>query len=231
MCWRSDTYPLTHLSVTSHEWKSTQSNTNLSNIIWLIMTVPRHTIKFYTHHTYVHVNFIPSSLSDKWRTYMNSIIHSFLFLPHISGIPNSSIFLLSHLTPRVQISCFLTHASICNHALVSFFSIGLTKNSTTALTHVLRYISFLKNGLYYTTKTSHLHINKTTFTLFIQFQLTILSSLFLQVSWQVYIPHFQRSPVFGWIHSVNTSDQFTAWSGTLSYKIPVEHDIIQTWTT
>ena len=93
----------------------------------------------------------------------------FRFLPHISGIPHFFIFPLSPLTLCVKIFSFPTHSRIFTHALVRLFTMVLTQLSTTKLTHVSRYRTFLVNGLYYINKTSHHHINKTTFAQIFQF--------------------------------------------------------------
>ena len=139
------------------------------------------------------------------------------FRPHIpkSYIPTSVIFsiynpffaphfrnskflhlLLSYLTLPVHIVYFLTHASICTHALMVFFTIGLTHISTTTLTHVSQYRPFITNGLYYTHKMSHHHIKKTTFAQLLQFWITIFSPLFLHLSWQVYTPRCKEGQEF-----------------------------------
>ena len=104
-------------------------------------------------------------------TYLHTFYLPRIFrcLPHISRIPNSFIFSLSQLTPCVQIVSLTTHAIICTHELLHFFTIGLMQLSNTTLTHVLLYRPFLVNGLYYINKTSHHHIKKTTFAQIFQF--------------------------------------------------------------
>ena len=69
--------------------KSTQSNMHISNVIWPIVAVLRHTLQLHQHNTYVHSNFIPSPYSEKCRTYtFRFIIKSSLlnFLCRLSTI-------------------------------------------------------------------------------------------------------------------------------------------------
>ena len=195
--------------------KYAQSNTNLSNVILTITIIPHHILQIHMHNTYVHDNFIMSLYSEKWRTYIHSILHAYSVFSHTSGIPNSFIFLLSYLTPRVQIVSFLAHASICTHVLMSFFTIRLIQNSATTLTHVSRYRPFLVNGLYSTTKTSHHHIKRTTSAQLLHFRINIFSPLIIQ---KIDIPCCQE---------VQEWDEFTQYVPRTSFP----PDLIQSLPT
>ena len=164
-----ESFPLIHPYVTAHGRNlHDQTRTYLTSYYpSRKLHVP--TFNFIrTTHMYKPTSFRPHIPKSYIPTSVIFSIYNPFFAPHFRNSKFLHL-LLSYLTLPVHIVYFLTHASICTHALMVFFTIGLTHISTTTLTHVSQYRPLITNGLYYTHKMSHHHIKKTTFAQLLQF--------------------------------------------------------------
>ena len=185
----------------------------------------------HPHITYVSTNFLPKQSPKKWRTYTRSILPTYcVFVLHLLN----SIFLqyLSVLrsTPRVQTVSFTAHTSMRTNTLTHFFMCYLLKGQRkyplqySLMFHAIGLLS-LMNFISYTNVTSshqENHFCKTFPDLNHHLQYSISACIYTSSD-----PTFSRGEVVGWLHSVRTSYQSTAWSDSLPANLLVELEIAQ----
>ena len=142
---------LTHPTVTTNGIDMTKPTISLSNIIWSFEIIQCHTLQHLQHFTHTTPTYAQTFFQNCFptndiSTYIQLSMHIIPFVPHFLNYKFLQSISLT-LKPRVKIFFFMAHASILTNALACFFMLGFNQKSTSALTHVLWYMPFIKNGL------------------------------------------------------------------------------------